>query len=56
VIATRLVARNTIEAKILELQATKRALADPVLSAEREGLSSIGRQELELLLGGADGA
>jgi len=56
VIATRLVARNTIEAKILELQATKRALADAVLSAEREGLSAIGRQELELLLGGADGA
>ncbi len=51
VIATRLVARDTIEAKILQLQATKRALADAVLTADRGGLASIGRRELELLLG-----
>jgi SNF2 family DNA or RNA helicase len=51
VIATRLVARDTIEAKILGLQATKRALADAVLTAEKGGLASIGRSELELLLG-----
>jgi SNF2 family DNA or RNA helicase len=51
VIATRLVARDTIEAKILELQATKRALADAVLTADKGGLASIGRGELELLLG-----
>ena len=50
VIATRLVARNTIEEKILTLQASKRALADAILSADRTGLASIGRDELELLL------
>jgi len=51
VIATRLVAQGTIEAKILALQASKRALADAILSADRGGLASIGREELELLLG-----
>ena len=50
VIATRLVARSTIEEKILTLQAGKRALADAILSADRSGLASIGREELELLL------
>jgi superfamily II DNA or RNA helicase len=51
VIATRLVARGTVEEKILALQASKRALADAILSADRGGLASIGREELELLLG-----
>jgi SNF2 family DNA or RNA helicase len=51
VIATRLVATGTIEEKILALQASKRALADAILSADRGGLASIGREELELLLG-----
>ncbi len=51
VIATRLVARDTIEEKILALQASKRALADAILTADRGGLASIGREELELLLG-----
>ncbi|MGQ0643159.1 MAG: DEAD/DEAH box helicase [Gemmatimonadaceae bacterium] len=51
VIATRLVARNTIEEKILELQAAKRSLADAILSADAGVLSAIGRAELELLLG-----
>lgn len=51
VIATRLVARDTIEAKILQLQESKRALADAILSADQGALSSIGREELELLLG-----
>jgi SNF2 family DNA or RNA helicase len=50
VIATRLVARDTIEEKILALQAGKRALADAILSSDRTGLASIGREELELLL------
>lgn len=51
VIATRLVARSTIEEKILELQAAKRSLADAILSADAGVLSAIGREELELLLG-----
>jgi superfamily II DNA or RNA helicase len=52
VIATRLVARATIEEKILELQASKRALADAILSADQGVLGKIGREELEALLGG----
>jgi SNF2 family DNA or RNA helicase len=51
VIATRLVARDTIESKILELQHSKRALADAILGEDRGGLGGIGRAELELLLG-----
>ena len=51
VIATRLVARDTIEEKILQLQSNKRALADAILSADQGVLAGIGREELELLLG-----
>lgn len=51
VMATRLIARDTIESKILQLQASKRALADAVLTENKGGLASIGRDELELLLG-----
>jgi len=51
VLATRVVARDTIESKILELQASKRALADAILSEDRGGLGGIGKAELELLLG-----
>ena len=50
VIATRLVARATIEEKILALQATKRALADAILAADNGVLAKIGREELEALL------
>ena len=51
VLATRLVARDTIEEKILELQASKRALADAILGQDQGVLSGIGRDELEVLLG-----
>ena len=51
VIATRLVARGTIEEKILELQASKRALADAILGQDQGVLAQIGRSELEMLLG-----
>ena len=50
VIATRVVARDTIEEKILELQASKRALADAILGQDQGVLAQIGREELELLL------
>ena len=49
-IATRLVARDTIEEKILELQASKRALADAILGQDQGVLAQIGRAELEMLL------
>jgi SNF2 family DNA or RNA helicase len=51
VIATRLVASNTVEEKILELQASKRRLADAILVQDQGGLAGIGREELEVLLG-----
>jgi SNF2 family DNA or RNA helicase len=50
VMATRLVARDTVEEKILELQASKRALADAILGQDQGVLSQIGREELEMLL------
>lgn len=50
VIATRLVARDTIESKILQLQDSKRHLADAILTEDKGALASIGRAELELLL------
>jgi SNF2 family DNA or RNA helicase len=50
VMATRIVARDTIEEKILELQASKRALADAILGQDQGVLSGIGRVELEMLL------
>ncbi len=50
VLATRIVARNTIEEKILELQASKRALADAILGQDQGVLAQIGRAELEMLL------
>jgi len=50
VLATRLVARDTIEAKIMQLQASKRALADAILTVDTGVLASIGREELEELL------
>ena len=50
VMATRIVARDTIEEKILELQASKRALADAILGQDQGVLAQIGRSELEVLL------
>lgn len=50
VIATRLVARDTIESKILQLQDSKRQLADAILTEDKGALASIGKAELELLL------
>lgn len=50
VIATRFIARGTVEEKVLELQASKRSLADAILNADQGVLSKIGRSELEMLL------
>ena len=44
------IARATIEEKVLELQASKRALADAILGADQGVLAGIGREELEMLL------
>ena len=50
VFAYRLIARDTVEEKVLELQQSKRDLADAVLSADAVGLRHLEREDLELLL------
>ena len=50
VFASRIVARDTVEEKILELQKSKRDLADAVIQADKSLLAGLGREELELLL------
>jgi superfamily II DNA or RNA helicase len=50
VFAYRLVARDTVEERILELQASKRALADAILDAGTGGLRGLEREDLERLL------
>src|SRR5436305_1446923 len=50
VFASRIVARDTVEEKILELQKSKRDLADAVIQADKSLLAGLGREDLELLL------
>ena len=50
VFAYRLVARDTVEEKILELQAGKRALADAIVQADESLMASLSREDLALLL------
>ncbi|MEO8680484.1 MAG: DEAD/DEAH box helicase [Vicinamibacterales bacterium] len=50
VFAYRLVARDTVEERILELQAHKRALADAIMRAGEGGLRALKREDLEQLL------
>jgi SNF2 family DNA or RNA helicase len=51
VVAMRLIARDTVEEKVLTLQQSKRELADAVLGEDASLLSRITREDLELLLG-----
>ena len=50
VFAYRLIARDTIEEKVLTLQNTKRELADAILGADNRVLRTLGKEDLELLL------
>jgi superfamily II DNA or RNA helicase len=50
VFAYRLIARDTVEERVLELQQHKRKLADAVLSADGSLLKQLQREDLELLL------
>jgi SNF2 family DNA or RNA helicase len=50
VFASRLVARNTVEEKILEMQKSKRELADAVIQADQSLVAGLTREDLELLL------
>jgi len=49
VFAYRLIARNTVEEKVLALQETKRALADAILGGEGGMMSELKREDLEML-------
>jgi hypothetical protein len=50
VFAYRLIARDTVEEKVLELQKTKRELADAILGGKTSLVQDLGREEIELLL------
>jgi SNF2 family DNA or RNA helicase len=50
VFAYRLIAKDTVEEKVLALQASKRELADAVLGESAAGLRQLQREDLELLL------
>jgi superfamily II DNA or RNA helicase len=50
VIAHRLIARDTVEEKILELQSRKRELADSIISEDNSVLRGLAVEDLELLL------
>jgi superfamily II DNA or RNA helicase len=50
VFAYRLIAKDTVEEKILELQRSKRDLADAIITADNSVIGSLTREDLELLL------
>ncbi|MEJ7609086.1 MAG: DEAD/DEAH box helicase [Bryobacteraceae bacterium] len=50
VFAYRLIARDTVEEKVLELQNSKRDLAEAILTEDNRVLSKLRREDLELLL------
>ena len=50
VVAYRLIARDTVEEKILELQSRKRELADSIISEDNSVLRKLEVEDLELLL------
>jgi SNF2 family DNA or RNA helicase len=43
------VARDTIEERVLELQARKRVVAESLLGADKQSPSTLSRKDLELL-------
>ena len=51
VFAYRLIARNTVEEKVLELQKGKRELADALLNEDNSFIRNLQREDLELLFG-----
>jgi SNF2 family DNA or RNA helicase len=51
VFAYRLIARDTVEERILELQQQKRHLADAIITEDNSVIANLTREELERLLG-----
>jgi superfamily II DNA or RNA helicase len=50
VFASRLIARDTVEEKVLELQRTKRELADAIITGDNASVGNLRREDLEALL------
>ena len=50
VFAYRLIARDTVEEKVLQLQESKRNLADAIIGAENSLIRDLTREDIELLL------
>jgi SNF2 family DNA or RNA helicase len=50
VFAYRILARNTVEEKVAELQRTKRALADALFGRDSAPIEGMSREDLEMLL------
>lgn len=50
VFAYRLITRDTVEEKVLELQSTKRELADAIINADKSVIKNITGEDLRLLL------
>ena len=50
VFACRLIAKGTVEEKVLELQQSKRALADAIIGEDNSLIGGLKREDLELLL------
>jgi SNF2 family DNA or RNA helicase len=50
VFAYRLIAKDTVEEKVLQLQQSKRDLADAIINADNALISKLGRDDLERLL------
>lgn len=51
VLATRLIARDTVEERVLDLQRAKRDLAEAIITADNSLIARIERDDLALLLG-----
>ena len=50
VFACRLIAKETVEEKVLALQQSKKDLADAIINADNSLIRTLGREDLELLL------
>ena len=50
VFAYRLIARDTVEEKVLAFQQTKRELADAIITADNSLVRALRREDLEVLL------
>ena len=50
VFAYRLIARDTVEEKVLELQKTKKALAESIINADNSLIRTLTKEDLQLLL------